>query len=705
MNSPRCASSIRVAVARSGAATLVALAAVGSLFVLAPAHASFSGQNGNVAYVSGGSIWSVNPDGSQPTQLTIGLNPSWSPDGKKLAFDDRAGGNPDIYSADADGSNRIRLSSTPGYDEHPSWSPDGTKIAFSYHDYSQNSPHGIFVMDADGSNRRAVTNGPDYDPAWSPDGSKIAFSRVREGNPVSQDIFVVDAATGAHLTRLFHEGFVYSDFPDWSPDGTKIVFAHTPAGSSWPPCVGYGQIYVIGADGSNPAALTDEPSLCPNGDLTPAWSPDGSTIAFLRLSTVYLVGADGTNLRLLTSGLAAEWGGTAWQPLTFALINIVVSGPIAATDSFTVTATAVDANGHTMTDYNGPGTWSSLDGALLPAAPTDFVNGVSTTVATIAHAFHHDRITVEANGMSGQSNLFEVLAPASLNVQFSGPVSVGVPFTVRIYARDAGRRLISDYQGPAGWSDRSGSLTPTSPARFVNGVSTTTAQITVPFHDDRFTVTSGGVSAQTGPYNVLGPLARIIVSVPDTVAAATPTTRNPAYGISATFTVRATALDAARNLLRTYTGPATWSSLDTALAPAAPNPFVNGVSTTTATVSAPFREDRITLTSSGVSGQSTGFNIVGPLAQIIVRLTTPVFHGIPFTVRAVALDSLGTIIPTYNQTATWTTLSGGLTPATPTRFINGTSTTQATITTPYRHNHITLTSGTTTAHSTTFNVR
>ena len=88
--------------------------------------------------------------------------PSWSPDGKRIAFDRKSrGGNRQIYVMDADGDNQRNLSNNDFDDEEPSWSPDGKQIAFVW-------DRQIYVMDADGSNPRNLTNNPDDDtaPAW-----------------------------------------------------------------------------------------------------------------------------------------------------------------------------------------------------------------------------------------------------------------------------------------------------------------------------------------------------------------------------------------------------------------------------------------------------------------------------------------------------------------------------------------------------------
>ncbi len=97
-------------------------------------------------------------------------DPSWSPDGKRIAFTsgrNGIGGNRDIYVMDADGGNQRNLTKHPDADWHPVWSPDGKRIAF-VSNRSRDLNRDIYVMDADGSNPRNLTNHPndDEDPAW-----------------------------------------------------------------------------------------------------------------------------------------------------------------------------------------------------------------------------------------------------------------------------------------------------------------------------------------------------------------------------------------------------------------------------------------------------------------------------------------------------------------------------------------------------------
>jgi Tol biopolymer transport system component len=123
---------------------------------------------------------------SKPYEIfTCGL--SWSPDGKRIAFESVRGGSISLWVMNSDGTNPSQLTRDLSNNWHPAWSPDGKRIAFAS-DRSGN--YDIWMMNADGSNPVPLTQDPanDFRPSWSPDGKKIVFTSLRSG---TADLWVV----------------------------------------------------------------------------------------------------------------------------------------------------------------------------------------------------------------------------------------------------------------------------------------------------------------------------------------------------------------------------------------------------------------------------------------------------------------------------------------------------------------------------------
>ena len=148
-----------------------------------------------------------------------------SPDGRRVLLSAPGGAGYNLHSARLDGSDRRRLTESRGIDHSPSWSPDGKRIAFvSDRDrngscfYSECSGFNgeIYVMNADGSAEKRLTRHPgeDKDPTWSPDGKSIAFARIRTRDDDSE-ILVVSTQGGLPRALTTNGPRAEDTEPDW----------------------------------------------------------------------------------------------------------------------------------------------------------------------------------------------------------------------------------------------------------------------------------------------------------------------------------------------------------------------------------------------------------------------------------------------------------------------------------------------------------
>jgi Tol biopolymer transport system component len=262
---------------------LIALA----LVYVAPsaAEAAFPGPNSKVLFIRDGDIYTVNADGSGETNLTRTYPAreywaSWSADGTKIAFvaDNRFGfgsSDQELAVMNSDGTQpRLVLGATCSVDQ-PSWSPDGQKLAFASPCLGS-SDRDIFTINIDGTGLTNLTrsygfNSYEYDPAWSPDGQKIAISRGSRIWTMNPD--------GSGLTQLTSGSDPGRDFePNWSPDGTRLVFRSNRNCPLYGACEETWDIYSVRSDGTDLVRLLDTPDW----ELEPIWSPDGTKILFSR---------------------------------------------------------------------------------------------------------------------------------------------------------------------------------------------------------------------------------------------------------------------------------------------------------------------------------------------------------------------------------------------------------------------------------------
>lgn len=324
----------RASGAQMGKLWVVPTALVVVLLGALPAHASFPGRNGRIAFATFSNVFSAAHDGHGLHQLSDphsakNRGPSWSADGMHIAF--ACHGN--AYSASrgseicvmrADGSHEHQVTKNNVSDTSPSWSPDGRWIAFIRTEPSGNQGD-VWIMRSDGTDERNVTpdSFPDFYPRWSPDGDEILYMSSRPtASPFSavlpsdqQDLFAV--TVGDESIRNVTNSASHEDSGDWSPNGRKIVFTRYSESDSG----GWG-IYVMRASGGQAIPITRDIFTS-----SPAWSPDGRWIVFSAITEVgsdgslngknkiFMIRPDGSRLTTVTRSPRRSYYNPDWQPL------------------------------------------------------------------------------------------------------------------------------------------------------------------------------------------------------------------------------------------------------------------------------------------------------------------------------------------------------------------------------------------------------
>lgn len=217
-----------------------------------------------------------------------------------------SGDDGEIHAVLADGTSDRTLTSDLATDQSPAWAPDGARLAFGSF-RGEDGRQSIWLMNGDGTDPHRVSpesNGmtDDMTPSWSPNNSELVFASTRPWGD-SWSLWAMND-DGTNLRRLT-PGFAVD--PAWSPDGSRIAYVGADSA-----------VHVMNADGSDARRLTTRG--LPEDQ--PSWSPDGRWLVFARYRTdwetsnsheLFVIRVDGTGERQLTAGEHYD-GNPSWSP-------------------------------------------------------------------------------------------------------------------------------------------------------------------------------------------------------------------------------------------------------------------------------------------------------------------------------------------------------------------------------------------------------
>ena len=270
---------------------------------------------------------------SAGAQLATGPN---GPKASHIAYMSKVDGEADIYTMTAQGFAQTNLThdKTVGVraDSEPAWSPNGRYVAFQRTGIKAPGTR-LYVVRSDGSNLHqlawpSAVSANDMHPTWSPDGKAIVFSSDRTGH---FELYMVKT-DGSGLTRLTSTTADVDNIEAvWSPDGASIAFVRMARSAAFSTA----SIYTLKLTTDATYRITKP--MTGQGDYQPAWSADSKQIAFEsnRAGTmdVYVVATNGKGLRRVTSLTSNETHPT-WSP--FGNQIALVSDRTGATEIYTL---------------------------------------------------------------------------------------------------------------------------------------------------------------------------------------------------------------------------------------------------------------------------------------------------------------------------------------------------------------------------------
>ena len=272
----------------------------------------------------GTSVVNADRTGEKPLTHLFDLQPTWSPNGREIAFSRSANrGLPQIYIMDSRGGNARPLSGDTFNDRHPAWSPDGRRIAF-VHARALGQP-AIYTMNVNGKNRVRLSDcHADARPTWSPDSTQIVYTQALLAE--NRNLFVVDietflAAKESPPSQIVPEPELEEPEPEIVPEPELEIVPEPEPHPHQTPDQEKKEDDLPQAPSANPSVVQEGVQRLTSSsrdDIHPDWSPDGAKLIFTRESDPFIAAVYILDLFSLRQALLTTEGGyngyPCWSP-------------------------------------------------------------------------------------------------------------------------------------------------------------------------------------------------------------------------------------------------------------------------------------------------------------------------------------------------------------------------------------------------------
>ncbi len=234
---------------------------------------------GDIAFVANTDgnwdIFSANDDGKNPVRLTATpydeKTPCWSSDRKNIVYA-TSDGHLNILNTFSGKTHQIAANQNSTPSITPAFSPDDREIAYAWFIPGKRDDTELMIFNRETNTVRKLLDQPSVqtNPAWSPDAKRLIYTTVHctsDCGRIIQELWITDPKGGWSQQLLMTHSLCQQ--PVWSPDGKQIAFSSDKSGNF--------DIWVLSLEDWNLRQITVHESL----DVSPAWSPDGSRIAFI----------------------------------------------------------------------------------------------------------------------------------------------------------------------------------------------------------------------------------------------------------------------------------------------------------------------------------------------------------------------------------------------------------------------------------------